>query len=513
MKKGMLVLLLGLFLPLFVQGEYQVIPKFQKVAPMPGIFKLDKDSRVVVNATNYPTLKQDLTIFKADLERLTGMKLNIVVGANPQAGDLVFALDAHEKELGKEGYKLTVSKTVYVTANTVQGAFYAMQSLLQLLKENQTIQQGEIIDFPRSDDRGFMIDLGRRYFEVEYIEALIRKLAWMKVNFIHLHFTEWNAFRLQSDVYPGLAAEQSYSKQDIRRIQDYAAKYHIMVIPEIDLPAHATAITEYNPDLGFKCPSMRASSWENGTGAPEEDKAWTLDISRPEVRAWIKALLDEWIPLFDGPYFHIGGDEYQYDKSKNACEYLVKAAKEKGYKYPGDIFVDFVNEVNEQVKSYGKTTMLWNWWRFCYAEDKQNKTSIQPSKDIVIDSWVSRKSSFRRPEILADGYKIIVTGDIMEHATYLYVVPGTEKEWFSQKLVYEQWELKDHAGINGYELCLWCNDKAIDVKEDDWFDVYLDLPIAIFAERTWSSQRDASLEKFKERFKQVGYPSEEKSFQ
>ena len=114
-----------------------------------------------------------------------------------------------------------------------------MQSLLQLFAQDRNLQRGSIRDFPRFGERGFMIDAGRQYFEIAYIESLIRKLAWMKMNFIHLHFTEWQAFRLKSDLFPGLAPEQSYSKEDIRRIQEYAATYHIMVVPEIDLPAHA----------------------------------------------------------------------------------------------------------------------------------------------------------------------------------------------------------------------------------------------------------------------------------
>ena len=71
--------------------------------------------------------------------------------------------------------------------------FYAMQSLLQLFNQDSKIQNGSIRDFPKFSERGFMLDLGRKYFEIEYIENMIRKLAWMKMNFIHLHFhrLEW----------------------------------------------------------------------------------------------------------------------------------------------------------------------------------------------------------------------------------------------------------------------------------------------------------------------------------
>ncbi len=503
MKHVLFATIFYLFLPLVSRGQYNVVPQFREVQAREGSFKLlTSTSRIVADAASYKVLERDLVVFKKELKLLSGMELAVLEG-EPRDGDLVFSLDAHDDALGEEGYQMDIAGQVQVKANSAKGAFYAMQSLLQLFMQDKEIPNGQVRDFPQYAERGFMIDLGRRYFEVEYIETLIRKLAWQKMNFIHLHFTEWNGFRLKSDLFPGLAAEQSYSKEDIRRIQDYAAKYHVMVIPEIDLPAHAEAITDYNPYLGFKCPSMGG---KYGTGDPQDNKGGTLDISRREVRSWIKALLDEWIPLFDGPYFHIGGDEYQYDNDKYACKELVKAAKEMGYEYPGDVFVDFVNEVNEQVKSYGKTTMVWNWWRFCKDSDRQNKTSIQPAKDIVIDAWVSRKGSFRRPEILADGYKIMTTGDIMKGTAYLYIVPGREKVYFHPRKVYEQWQPQTHPNIKGYEVCLWCDGKSIDVEDDAWFTPFVDLPLAIVAERTWDSPCKTSLEQFKARFNAAAFP-------
>ncbi len=505
-KHLLLTIIFYLFLPLFIYGQYNVVPGLQEVQINKGKFNLTASSRIVANAANYKKLEQDLIVFKKELGILTGMELAILKGEF-QKGDLVFSLDANDKTLGEEGYQMDIDGHVLVKANTTQGSFYAMQSLLQLFEQGSKIQRGYIRDFPNYAERGFMIDLGRKYFEIEYIETMIRKLAWMKMNFIHLHFTDWNGFRLKSDLFPGLAAEQSYSKDEIRRIQDYAAKYHVMVVPEIDLPAHATAITDYNPYLGFTCPSMRSSWWQThsleGAGYSTDDKAWTLDITRREVRSWVKALLDEWIPLFDGPYFHIGGDEYQYDREKNACEELVIATKEMGYEYPGDVFVDYINEINEQVKSYGKTTQIWNWWRFSQNENRQNMTSIQPAKDIVINAW----NRPRLEGILADGYQVVITSEEGEDA--LYVVPGLGRKpgeygYFDSKKIYEQWKPQTGPNINGFKVCLWTN--GVGDKQDNWFNQFVHLPIAVLAERTWSVKHDNSLEQFQNRMNKVLFP-------
>lgn len=505
-KHLLFTIIFYLFLPFVINGQYNVVPGFQEVEIKKGNYRLTTSSRIVADSGSYVLLERDLMVFQRELELLTGKTLAVVEGKF-QEGDLVFTLDTIDESLGEEAYQMDIARQVLVKARTTNGAFFGMQSLLQLFEQDDKIQKGFIHDFPLYAERGFMIDMGRKYFEIEYIETLIRKLAWMKMNFIHLHFTEWNGFRLRSELFPGLAAQQSYSKEEIRRIQDYAAKYHVMVIPEIDLPAHATTITDYNPFLGFKCPSMRSSWWQTYSlehaGYLVDDQAWTLDITRREVRSWIMALLDEWIPLFDGPYFHIGGDEYQYDREKYACEELVLAAKEMGYEYPGDVFVDYINEINEQVKSYGKTTQIWNWWRFSQNEDRQNNTSIQPAKDIVINAW----NRPRLEDILNDGYRVVITSEEGEEA--LYVVPSMGRKpgeygYFDSEKIYEQWSPQTHPNVNGFKVCLWTNDA--EDKEDGWYDRFIDLPIAVLAERTWDSKHDHTLEQFQLRLGKVIFP-------
>jgi len=501
-KQLSLIFVICLFFPVFVNGQYHIVPGLQEVTMKKGHFKLSAHSRIVTNADSYKELKQDMEVFAEELNAISGLKLSIIQGAF-QKGDLVFLLGVNDESLGKEGYQMEIAGQVLVKANTSTGIFYAMQSLLQLFEQDSKIKKGTIRDFPNYAERGFMLDVGRKYFEIKYIENLIRKLAWMKMNFIHIHFTEWNGFRLKSELFPGLASEQAYSKADIRRIQDYAAKYHVIVVPEIDLPAHATIITEYNPYLGFKCASMR-SAWWQGEPLNSENKAWTLDITRREVRSWIKALLDEWIPLFDGPYFHIGGDEYQYDREKYKCEELLKRTKDMGYQYPGDVFVDFVNEINEQVKSYGKTTQIWNWWRFSQNTDRINKTSIQPNKDILITAW----NRPRLEEILADGYHVIISSETGKEA--LYITPGEKGSkpgdygYFDSKFIYEQWQPQKGPTINGFKACLWTD--LVEDKPDEWFNQYIDLPAAILAERIWGGERDNSLELFQKRLRQTHFP-------
>lgn len=302
-----------------------------------------------------------------------------------------------------------------------------------------------------------------------YLERTIRRMAWHKMNMLHLHFTEWVAFRLQSDSFPGLADEHSYSKDDIRKLQDLAARYHIMLIPEIDLPAHATAITNYNPSLRFRCPSMDFGRWANGkTG-------WMIDITKSENREWIKTLLDEFIPLFDAPYFHIGADEWEFDNEKAACPDLVEYAVSKGFSFHGDVIIEWLNEVNTHVKSHGKQMMIWYWW----LHDGQ-QTSIHPDKDIVIHAWCGKDPSW----FLDEGYTVMATSDQL-----LYITPGAspgntvgEYGYVDARYIYEDWSPSRHERLLGYNLCIWAD--FAETMPSDYFDWFSTRPQEAFADKS-----------------------------
>ena len=276
-------------------AQLNVVPNVQEWIPASGSFTLTASSNLVYQE-NDEVVKNDLRAFAEELEKVSGIKI-MLSNQQPKKGDIVFASHSVDNSIGKEGYSLSIGSIVKAQANTPVGMFYATQTLLQLFSQGRSIAKGMIKDYPVYEQRSIMLDVGRKYFEIDYLEKLIRDMAWKKLNYLHLHFTEWHSFRLKSELFPGLAAEKSYSKADIRRIQDYAKRYHVVIIPEIDLPAHATAITNYNNYLGFHCESMRKAKWQSDS-TNRKGGAWMLDITRTEVRSWIRALLDEWIPLW-----------------------------------------------------------------------------------------------------------------------------------------------------------------------------------------------------------------------
>jgi len=476
-----------------------VIPAINKWTGGVGVFSLSEKTEVIAE----DKLKDLVEIFAEDINAITGKTIKI--GSIAGKGKIQLLLDINDIALGNEGYVIEINDTITIKANAKTGLFYGTQTLLQMLVQdvsNHGLPKGTIRDIPLVENRQFMLDVGRKFFSMDYLKRTIRNMAWYKLNTFHLHFTEWSGFRLQSDKFPGLASEQSYSKKDLREIQDYAARYNVMIIPEIDLPAHATHIIKYNPDFGFSCDSMLTAKWLPKE-VNEQKVGWILNMTKVEVREFVHELLEEFIPLFDAPYFFIGGDEWQYDNQKSECKELVDFAKQSGYEHTGDVFVEWINEINEQVKSHGKTTQIWNWWRFSPDEKFKNETDTQPNKDIIVNVWNKQ----REAQIIADGYSVILTTE--EGPGALYSTPGLggtkpgDYAYFDSQFIYEQWQPNLAESVKGYKVCLWSD--GAEHQTERWFDQHIETQKAVFSERVWSSHTNGTIRDFYDKQKSIGY--------
>jgi hexosaminidase len=267
---------------------------------------------------------------------------------------------------------------------------------------------------------------------------------------------------LHSDLHPGLAAKQAYCRADLAQLQAWADQYHITLVPEIDLPSHATAITRYDPTLAFPCKAMSYGRWKGG-----ERGGWTVNFADPYACQWMKDLLSEFIPLFTGPYFHIGTDEVPDGDAPTQCPELVQYAQKCGYPHAGDVFVEWINEMNEFVRSFGKQMQLWSWW-------ERSPHSIWPDKNIIVNAWVTAGDS----HIFLDaGYPVIHTAE-----DTLYLTPTLDL-FPNESYLYNEWILSDHPNSLGYKICVWA-DQA-EGQSDSFFEAHLRRPRAILAERTW----------------------------
>lgn len=267
-----------------------------------------------------------------------------VVTGKKEKGAVCLALGKPDKTLGEEGYRMDVRSEVTIEAPTSKGVFWGTRTLLQMIhNQPEGLMKGRATDFPLYPNRGFMIDVARKFFTMDFLRDYVKILSFYKLNELQVHLNDngfvqffgndWNktyaAFRLESERFPGLTAKDgSYTKEEFRDFQLMAARYGINVIPEIDVPAHSLSFTHYNPRLA-------ADKKEYGMDH--------LDLYKQEVYDFVDTLFDEYLsgenPVFVGPEVHIGTDEYNRKESEQ--------------------FRHFTNHYLDFVSKYGKTPRLW----------------------------------------------------------------------------------------------------------------------------------------------------------
>lgn len=366
-----------------------VVPSIKNWTGGSGQYTLTGTSRIVLNKAFYSQLLSDANTFKEDLFSISGLDITIVNGGTPVRGDLYLTLGSVNSSIGNEGYELTIQDYISISSKTTDGLFYGMQTVLQALNLDNgrnNIPKGSCIDWPDFPIRALMVDPARRFLSVSYMENWIRRLAWYKMNYFHIHFTDSEGFRLQCDIYPGLtSADGYYSLDDIARFEAIAAKYHVSIIPEIDMPGHASHIRNYDSTLFFTDANIKS----------------VLNVTSKHTRDWLSGLLNYYLPKFSGKYFHIGTDEFPVpyhplwpENVYSDCKQLTEYQKSKGYAQPMDVFVEFMNWTNDIIRSHGKTTRMWHW--FDWAPN-----GIYPDSSIEIDLW---EPAWERPLAEWDGY-------------------------------------------------------------------------------------------------------------
>lgn len=327
--------------------------------------------------------------------------VNLIVSKNKaSAGDIIFAplADTQDSSLGNEGYKLAIDQCATITAATPQGAYWATRTILQISEQSakHALPCGVTNDVPAYPLRGFMLDCGRKYIPLDYLDKLVKVMAYYKMNTLQVHLNDnafvkyfdndWSktpgAFRLESDYFPGLAASDGhYSKQDFVNFQKRAEQQYVDIIPEIDVPAHSLAFTHYRPSLG---------STEYGMDH--------LDLRNPEVVPFLDSLFAEYCagpdPVFRGHRVHIGTDEYS-NKDPQVVE----------------LFRSLTDHLIHHVESFGKQAMCWG--ALTHAD---GQTPVK-SKDVILNLWYN---GYADPvKMKSDGFQMISIPD-----GYVYIVPG-----------------------------------------------------------------------------------------
>jgi len=323
----------------------------------------------------------------ADLRGVPSETKQLPRGAATQAS-IVIADHAGSNELDDEGYTLEVGqRQVRISANSEAGAFYAVQSLLQLLPINDQQRVGaavllpcvRIVDRPRFRWRGLMLDVSRHFISVNGVKRFLDSMAMHKLNVLHWHLVDHQGWRVESKIRPKLNEVGSwrqgaqgqlashleidpprfegvyggfYTHDEIREIVSYAGRLHISVIPEMELPGHAMAALASYPELSC-------------TGGPFEVMAQiggcaeVYCAGNEAVFTFLEEVLDEWLQVFKSRYIHIGGDECPKDRWKSCpkCQARIRA---EGLKDEDELQSYFIRRVSKMLKARGKVLVGWD---------------------------------------------------------------------------------------------------------------------------------------------------------
>ena len=447
MKQRILLLLAALMLSFTVQaadtGKNKkpfVIPELREWKGATGEFAINGSTKIVYpgNNSEIAAVAQQLA---CDYKKMTGTSLKTKKG-NTGKGDIIIAIK-DDKQLGAEGYTISIGENVEVTATTPRGAMWATRTLLQIAEQNGgNLPKGEIVDYPDYEMRSFMLDCGRKFIPISFLHEYVDFMAYYKMNTFHIHLNDnafkqyfahdWaktpSGFRLESDFFPGLVSRDGYyTKEEFIELQKHAEKMGVEIIPEFDVPAHSLAFVHYRPELGSK---------EYGLDH--------LDLFNPATYTFVDSLFMEYLggeePVFRGPRFHVGTDEYS-----NRDTAVVEKFRH---------FTDFCIRAAEK---YGKQACVWG----ALTHAKGN-TPVKVD-NVLMYEWYN---GYADPtDMINLGYDVV---SIPDGWTYIVPAAGYYYDYLNCSMLYNNWTPaqignqkfeEKHPQIKGGSFAVW-NDHA-----------------------------------------------------
>lgn len=357
----------------------------------------------------------------------------------------------------EEEYHLKITeKELTLSAKSSRGIFYGIQTLKQLL----TMVDGEwgfpaleIKDSPRFSYRGFMLDVVRHFFPKEEVFRLIDLISFHKFNYLHLHLSDDQGWRIEIEKYPllNLIASQRkgtilktkkidniphqglYSKNDLKEIVAYAKKRHIEVIPEIDMPGHMNAMLAAYPEL--LCTGVDKIEVRTHWGISPN----ILCAGNKLVYDMLENILLEVMEIFPSRFIHIGGDEAPKKNWKN-CKLCQEKIKENNLKDEEELQVYFFNHFQKFLSSHNKIAIGWN--------EILHKNL---NKGAVIQHW-KPNTNRKTVKYLNLGQRTIISNFMYLYLDYPYAMTPLSKTYNFEPILKG---IKKPDNIIGVETPLW----------------------------------------------------------
>ncbi|WP_289023957.1 beta-N-acetylhexosaminidase [uncultured Salegentibacter sp.] len=490
--------------------DYAIIPLPQKMETSKGVFIVDEHTKIQVSQD----LRQEGRFLADYIEEVTGIAPEIKL--NEKEVERSISLKISTDFDRDEAYNLIVThEKVVVEGASAKGVFYGVQTLKQLLPLQSEIdaESAEIAipavtisDAPAFDYRGMHLDVARHMFPVDFIKKYIDLIAMHKMNTFHWHLTEDQGWRIEIKQYPKLTEIGSirketmieknfdpykgdgkeyggyYTQEEVKDIVAYAAKRHVTVIPEIELPGHSRAVLAAYPELG------------NGTGPYEVATKWGVfkEILAPkeETFEFLENVLTEVMELFPSEYIHIGGDEApktEWEQSAQAQEVI----KREGLKDEHELQSYFIRRIEKFLNENGRQIIGW---------DEILEGGLAPNATVM--SWRGNQGGI---EAAKQKHNVVMTPNTHLYFDHYQADPETEplaiggnstvSHVYSFDPVPEELSAGEEKYILGAQANVWTEY----MKDSDYVE-YMVLPrMTALSEVVWTYPEERNWDEFKAR--------------
>jgi hexosaminidase len=466
---------------LVADGPPRVVPALQDWRPSSTPFSLGPATAIIVTPRRAAALRSTAVQFAEDLRVMEGGSAPAVrIGSSAGAGDILLTLGPRDAQLGDEGYTLHVATSITVSAPADAGVFYGTRTLLQMFQAGRVVPGGTARDWPAYPDRGLMLDTAAKFFPLPWLENEIRYMAYFKLNMLHLHLGDAQAFRLQSTEHPELTSAQHYSTADIKALVAFAARYHVQIVPEIDMPGHMDEILTKYPGLALQ-------------NAISPGSRLVADLANPAAYALMRQIIEEYLPLFPGKYWDAGTDEYLSDYSNQPGLLAYARAHYGPDAVAQDAYYGFVNWVDALVRAHGKILRIWN-------DSVDSDGTVHVNKDVIVEYWQHKGAQLDARQLADAGYQVF---NASWTPTYYVLSTGDSGAKPNAAAIYNSWnpthfqdsptdapvilDATEAKQVRGADINVWC-----DVPDAETLQQIRDGiadPLLALAQKTWGSPK------------------------
>lgn len=478
--------------PTVLHAELDAVP--------PLTYVIGKTTRILIGNEVMRPLAQRLAIGFKSAAGLAETPA-VVMETTPVSGDVLLKLSIpdtsgvsippHGKQ---ELYRIDVQDSIVVCAETETAIARALTTLHKAVQVSTTLESGVVIDAPVYAERSVMIDVGRKYYSPEWIKNLLREMAWNQLNTLHLHLTDNEGVRVEFPSAPDTASPDAWTPEELKTILEFAASYHIDVIPEIETPGHMLWMLRNRPQFQLKL--------NDGQGAVVSK---ALDFSIPDARDFLKAIIRDTLDMFpDCHHFHLGADEYFLSPiDPYNTPQLARYAREQSGKPTADsqdAVRHFANDLATLVSERGKIARVWN------DGVVQRNPVIALDKQHEIECWSiwgSTRNEMNVQELVDAEYRVKNA-----HGDFYFIIrsgwDNLNDPKHSPQGIYDVWKANrfmDKAGgavteippdspyMAGAGIQVWADDPGYWTPEEVWQQlIQWMLPLG---QRTWDSPNAA----------------------